>query len=271
MTEERNAYTAVREDNGGNLPAGNTHTAEKDRGGNTRLLHMFARKWYYIALGAVVLALVAALYALFVRDTVYTAERELLFAINIVEERTESDGSTGYYVSPTTNKSLSSQYMPTVEEYLVSPKYVNEADKLYKDGGGTEGSVSSRAIDLNYDGNTLVFTISYTDVSASAAEEKLAAVIESANRILPEFIPATEVELISVQNRADINEDNGLVKFTVIGFIGGAVLAAIILLAVYLTDHTVKDKEELEELTGAYLVARLTDYDNAKNSGSVKV
>ena len=94
--------------------------------------------------------------------------------------------------------------------------------------------------------------------------------IESANLLLPDYIDATEVELISVQNRADISEDNGLVKFTVIGFIGGAVLAAIILLAVYLTDNSVKSKDELEEITGAYLVARITDCDNAKNSGSVK-
>ena len=265
MTEERNAYTAVREENGGNLPSADIRAAEKERAGNNRMLKMFARKWGYIVLGAVILALMAALYAAFVRDTVYTAETEVLFA---VLELRENDGVTE--TSPTTNKSLSDKYMPTVEDHIVSPKYVNEADKIYKDGGGTEGSVSSRAIALNYDDDTLVFTISYSDVSASAAEEKLAAVIESANLLLPDYIDATEVELISVQNRADVSEDNGLVKFTVIGFIGGAVLAAIILLAVYLTDNSVKSKDELEEITGAYLVARLTDYDNAKNSGSVK-
>ena len=36
MTEERNAYTAVREENGGNLPAADIRAAEKERAGPVR-------------------------------------------------------------------------------------------------------------------------------------------------------------------------------------------------------------------------------------------
>lgn len=217
-------------------------------------LKVLLKGWKYIVIAAVLCALLGVVYSLCIRKTVYTAQKEMLFAINIVEEQ---DGKK--YISPTANLSISEKYLPTIKKHIASPKYVNKANEIYLANGGDEGRVSSGSIKLDTKSDTLVVILSYVDASAKAASEKLEAVIISANNFLPDYNLASDVELKTLQNDVTVKADNGLIKYSAIGLIGGAAIGALVFFAVRFFDHTVKNKDEIEEITDTYLVARISD------------
>ena len=128
---------------------------------------------------------------------------------------------------------------------------------------GEKGAVKAGAIKLKYDEDSLIFSISYTDSSETAAKEKLAAIIQSLDKNV-NFMGADEARVTPVQNEATVIADNGIVKCSLIGFAVGLVVAVAIALVAYILDNTVKDAEELEEISGANLLAKIS-YDDGKN------
>ena len=105
---------------------------------------------------AITLALLGAGYAALIRDTVYTAENEVIFAINIVEYDDEGVG----YVSATNNLNYAGRYISTVQQHISTPKYVNEANNIYSHAGN-EGAIDGKAIKMNYGDDTLIFSITF--------------------------------------------------------------------------------------------------------------
>ena len=239
----------------------NAENTEKQNG-SLRFFSALLKNRLFILLFTLLFTLLGAGYAALIRDTVYTAENEVIFAINIVEYDDEGVG----YVSATNNLNYAGRYISTVQQHISTPKYVNEANNIYSHAGN-EGAIDGKAIKMNYGDDTLIFSISYSDISPDAAEKKLEAVIESAKLILPEYVPATEVKLMPVQNRADITEDNGIFKFTLLGFAAGLVLSVGLVFLRYSLDNTVKSKEDFELITDTHLLACINN-DTCSNKKS---
>ena len=71
------------------------------------------------------------------------------------------------------------------------------------------------------------------------------------------FMGASYSEVRKVQSSAKVAADDGIVKFSSIGLFAGLVLGVLTACILYYSDRTVKDEEELKEITGAELLARV--------------
>ncbi len=108
----------------------------------------------------------------------------------------------------------------------------------------------SGSVGMNYKSTSLIFTLSYTDVSEELASEKLSILVESAAKNLCNSMAASNVTLIDTQHENDISISYNRARFVGISAGAGFLLTVGLILLVYVLDNTIKDKKELEELTG---------------------
>lgn len=214
---------------------------------------LLKRIWFIIC--AVVIGAAAGLcYALFARGTVYTAKTDVILITQILYP-----SESGEYISVRDNLNFARVYLPTLATNVVSPVYVNEANRIYNEAAGKtdEKSVSGSAIKVDYGEESLIFSVSYTDKDEKAAVEKLNALIESMRRNTVNFMGASKSEIRKVQDEATVTADDGVLKFSLIGLAAGIVLGVGAAFLLYFADNTVKDADELKAITGAELLAKV--------------
>lgn len=214
---------------------------------------LLKRIWFIIC--AVVIGAAAGLcYALFARGTVYTAKTDVILITQILYP-----SESGEYISVRDNLNFARVYLPTLATNVVSPVYVNEANRIYNEAAGKtdEKSVSGSAIKVDYGEESLIFSVSYTDKDEKAAAEKLDALIESMRRNTVNFMGASKSEIRKVQDEATVTADDGVLKFSLIGLAAGLVLGVGAVFLLYFADNTVKDADELKAITGAELLAKV--------------
>lgn len=214
---------------------------------------LLKRIWFIIC--AVVIGAAAGLcYALFARGTVYTAKTDVILITQILYP-----SESGEYISVRDNLNFARVYLPTLATNVVSPVYVNEANRIYNEAAGKtdEKSVSGSAIKVDYGEESLIFSVSYTDKDEKAAAEKLDALIESMRRNTVNFMGASKSEIRKVQDEATVTADDGVLKFSLIGLAAGLVLGVGAAFLLYFADNTVKDADELKAITGAELLAKV--------------
>ena len=166
----------------------------------------------------------------------------------------------GYCVMkvPPTYTASCSLILRTEIGLIKSPGLLLEADDNYaKKYEGEEQSLSKGAISVNYGEKSLIFSITYTDLSRELAEKKLNVLIDtfSTSKIVSSGIMADNVKFIRTQKDVDVVSNTSYVKYTIIGAVAGVVISVIATLIVYALDNTVRDKKEFEELTGVSVVA----------------
>lgn len=203
-----------------------------------------------IILTTILCALIGLGYCVMKVPPTYTASCSLIL-------RTEIGSSSSQ--SQTANQAtLAKRYLPTVEKLIKSPGLLLEADDNYaKKYEGEEQSLSKGAISVNYGEKSLIFSITYTDLSRELAEKKLNVLIDtfSTSKIVSSGIMADNVKFIRTQKDVDVVSNTSYVKYTIIGAVAGVVISVIATLIVYALDNTVRDKKEFEELTGVSVVA----------------
>jgi capsular polysaccharide biosynthesis protein len=146
----------------------------------------------------------------------------------------------------TSNATLAKLYLPDVAKIIESPAVVNYADDTY-DG---EGGISASSINVDYGENSMIFTVSYSDLSSEAAAEKLITLITCASEALSSgAVEAKDVSLISTQNEIDISVNEGFMKYVLLGTAAGIVLSILLAILIYALDTTIVDREEFEEIT----------------------
>ncbi|MBQ3219179.1 MAG: hypothetical protein IJB32_01130 [Clostridia bacterium] len=207
-----------------------------------------------IVLITVLCGLCGVLYSIINVKPVYKASRSVILrtAVDINEEGTTAS----------TDATLAKIYLPDVEKALKAPNVIKYANELYN----VEGEkLSSGRVSVNYGSDSLIFSISYTDLDGEKAEAKLNALIDAGAERLKGLIEAKDVTLISVQENADISVSNAFNKYIVFGvFIGVAISFAIVLIR-YALDNTVKSKTEYEYLTGVNVIAVIDKVDDKKS------
>ncbi len=222
------------------------------------LFRLIIKNALFIFLVTVLCALLALGYcALKVKPT-YTVSKSVIL-------RTNMDGNDS---ASQTEASLAKLYLPVVSSLVRSPSIIEKANSNYSKEGGR---IYSGGVGMSYNERSLIFSLSYTDVSQVAAEEKLDAVIKAAKSELYLYIEADNVTLTDTQSSFDVVLNNSYMKYTIIGAFGGLAISLVIVLILYVLDNTVKDKQEFEEMTGIDVIAYIDKDKKGKRKKNNKV
>ena len=218
------------------------------------LLKILKRNWLLMAMITVLITLLFVAYSLVFTKPVYTASRSFVLRTELVAGGTEME-----------NGSLAVDVLlPQIEDNFTSQKYNEMANKEYEKAQYVKydnTTISRSAITFIYKEGSLIARLTYTDANPKVAVEKLKAVFNTANSFFE--AEAYTITLISTDNsefddsRFVVTKSNNLNKFIIFGILAGVALSFVIVLIKNALDTTVKDRQELEELTGTNILATI--------------
>ncbi len=206
------------------------------------LLKYIYKRIIYVILSVVLLALMGfGACKLFTKPT-YTASQSVILSM----DASVNDQSL--------NVSLAKVYLPTIEKILKSKKIIDAANELYTG----EGDLTAGSVGLSRNGEeSLIFKITYTDVDATTAQNKLSALLQSAKQEVHKVVSGG-VKFVETDRERDVATNTSTVKWTLIGAGIGGVVSVVVILLIYFTDTSVKDKDELSELTKTSVLATIS-------------
>ena len=233
---------------------------------NFLVLKLLRRNWLLIAMVTVLITLCFASYSIFLTKPVYKASCSFILRTELVSDATEmANGALAVDI-----------LLPQLEDNFTSQKYNEMANEQYKNAKDKYGNdkyvkyndtlISSGAINFEYKDGSLIAKLSYTDAHAKVAVEKLKAVFDTANIFFAESENNQEaftIQLIATDNseydnsRFVITENSSLRKFVIGGLLVGLVFSFVIVLIKNSLDTTIKDRQELEDITGTDILATI--------------
>lgn len=222
----------------------NTTITEKSSDKSFPFFRILYRNLALIVVIIVASLIIGTVYGTVVVKPVYTAKCDAIFKVNIL-------GSGDSYKQGST--SLAKSSLPTCSDFIKSPA----VEAAARNASG-DRSISRNAVSVSYSTDSLIISISYTASTQEAAERRLGAYMDAA---ATEFEAKTPVEnvssisLVKLQNVYKITESNDGSNYIFIGFIAGVVLGITVAVLRYLLDNKLKDKDEVEEITGVSLLS----------------
>ena len=206
----------------------------------------------------VVLCAMAMLaYTVYTDKTFYTVSQSVMLRTSI----TSSLGNA----SQSSNASHGKLYMPMVNDSITNPEAISQANEKYKQSfPNATDKIEGKNIKVGYKDDSLIFNVSYTDENEARSKAKLAIIFEVANEQLKKDIKG-DVKLVLT----DGVDENGAVRYysvvtsdskvqnTILGAFIGIVVAVAVVLLRYVTNNTVTDKDEFEQLTGVSVLSLL--------------
>lgn len=216
-------------------------------------LEILLKNWLYIVMAVVLCALIFLGYSMINLKPTYTASRSYILRTFMNGKATQANQAT-----------LAKRYFSTVEKLIISPNALEEVNSAYKqdqidDGVALEDIeyLSSGNISVIYQDTSLIFKVTYTDISQAKAIEKLSVLVETFrySDIFKDGIMATEVQLIETQQNWVVERNTVYAKYTALGAIVGFAVSIVIITAIYVFDNKIRDKKEYEELTGVGVIA----------------
>ena len=220
---------------------------EKSSSGSS-YFQFLSKKWILIVLVTIFTTLVGfALGVVFVKP-VYTETTSVM----LITDYTTASGNSA---SNSNKITLAQLYLPNIEMIMKSSDFIETTNQQYaKDGGKSE--IKRSAIKIRYsDEGSLIFSISYSDSSYALAEEKLKAIVKVAKESLETKLVADSVELKETTNVNAQNMTYNYTSYIIVGFLLGLIAVVGYLTIVFLLDNTVKNREEIEKLTGVNVLA----------------
>ncbi|MBE7086878.1 MAG: hypothetical protein E7369_01080 [Clostridiales bacterium] len=184
----------------------------------------------------------------FLRSTpTYTASRKILLNVDF-----DTKGSTSEATAVVNNNTLAKRTLPTIADIIKTRAVVDRANSY-----GHGGEINSKQISVTYSEKSLIFTISYTDLTEAEAVVDLEDVVKAANEVIKEKEPTvfTSLEFVETQNVATVTKNTNIATYIILGFVGGLVLGVVLALLIFILDNKVKDGYELEEITGSSVIA----------------
>ena len=206
-----------------------------------------------IALITILVTLLGTLYGIMFIKPTYTVSRSVIL-------RTELVGNTEN--SESTNAALAELVIVQLEDHFTSAKYMEMANAEFKRLNPLEKSaINAGAISVDYNEESLIFKLKYTDLSKELASKKLVAVYETAKVYFENISTAYTVKLIPTDNsgmdnsRFGLAVDNGMRTTILLSVAIGVVLGVVFACLKYALDNTIHDKDDLEEITGTSVLA----------------
>lgn len=238
-----------------NLNDVSTLNADNEQNGNFgffTLLSVLRRFWILILVCTVIGTALGLGLAVFKDQTYYTQSRKVICIARINDK------------AMITNISLTNRLIPTIKDQVKTQIFIDEANNLYKEKYGSR-SISASAINFEV-GETLIFKVSYTDVTKELAEQKLNVYIAAVKKVYENqgsvLTTGDEVSFEAIDGYSTSSSSNGFTKFVLLGVAGGIAIGLVLALLLYLMDNTVSNKDDLERLTGANVIAFIDDVKN---------
>lgn len=221
------------------------------------ILRVIYKRLYILIIAVIICTLCGVGYIVAKDKPVYTAKKSVMLVANITEGTSSTD-------DPSNDAKLAKMLLSVVSSHISSPKFIGYANEIYQEEDGgvnyqNYGKITSGGVSVSYKDDSLIFTISYKDVSSAAASGKLDAVIKSANDNLDGNIMANDPKIIEMQTTPTISSSRNAVKYVILSVLLGIVLGVAIILIINACDNRIKDKEELEKITGANFLAYIDD------------
>ena len=225
---------------------------------NFLILNLIKRNWLLMAMITVLITLCFVAYSIVFTKPVYTASRSFILRTELVTGGTEmANGSLAVDV-----------LLPQIEDNFTSQKYNEMANEEYQKDKYVkydDSTISRSAVAFIYKEGSLIARLSYTDANAKVAVEKLKAVFNTAKSFFTEGEndQAYTIELVPTDNseydysRFVVTEKSSMKKFIIFGIIAGLAVSFVIVLIKNSLDNTVKDKHELEDITGTNVLAMI--------------
>lgn len=194
-------------------------------------------------------------YGLIFVEPVYTVSRSFILSAPVAGGSASNSAALGKF------------YITQVQSLLLTPDYVNMANIQYKELRPEATSrISAKAISVEYNDDSLIFTISFKDTDQNEAVAKLHAVYLTAFNELQKDMSISNLTLIDTENieidfenniykGVNVSVDNGLINCVIIGFLAGLVISIGIALIAFVLDNTIRDKEDFEQMTGISVIA----------------
>lgn len=213
---------------------------------------LYRNVWLVILLIAIGLGVGIAFGKARVKPT-YTARCAVMLATSL-------DPSSQNSNSASTDMSHAKIYLPTVRSTVSAPITIDKANEIYS--GEDLVDAGNIRVTVDSDSSTCIFTVSYSDVDAELAKNKLESVISATDIILNEqpVLSAGEANIISLQSEYTVTVSESISRYVFLGVGVGAISAIIIVLMKFAFDNKIKDAEELEELVGADIISMIEKY-----------
>ena len=211
---------------------------------NIPIWQIIYKRLILIILITVLCSLVGLMYSALTVKPVYTARTAVILKLEV-----DNPGIS----ANTNNIKLAKQYFPTIKEIILSPKVTKAATEEY----GSE--IKSSKLNIGFKEESMIFSIAYSEMSPTEAEEKLLVLIETATDFLQEdgVIQSKSVDLVPVQNTVDISVSNNFASNVIIGFAIGLIGSIALAFVLYFMDNTLKEKEDVENLLGVDVIAHV--------------
>ena len=209
----------------------------------------------FIILLTILCGLLGAGYGIMKDKTVYKASCSAVFRASI-------SGSQSAASDASNTVSLGKIYIPMVEDAIKSPAFMERANEELKEKEGFENeTVSTGAITLSFKEESLIFSISYSDFNESSAREKLQTVVDVAKIMLADYLPARDVSIIATSRHINVTSSRNFAKYVTIAVVIGVAIGVVLSVLRYTLDSAVRDKGEIEEMTGVSVIASIEKYD----------
>ena len=209
----------------------------------------------FIILLTILCGLLGTGYAIMKDKTVYTASCSAVFRASI-------SGSQSAANDASNTVSLGKIYIPMVEDAIKSPAFIEQANKELKEKEGFENSsVSTGSISLGFKDQSLIFSISYSDLNKDSARVKLETVVDVAKTLLADYLPAKDVSIITTSRHISITSSRNFTKYVTIAVVIGLAIGVVIAVLRYTLDSAVREKSEIEEITGISVIACIEKHD----------
>ena len=211
---------------------------------NIPVLQIIFKRLILIVLVTILCTLIGLLYSALTVKPVYTARTSVILKLEV-----DNPGIS----ANTNNIKLAKQYFPTIKEIILSPKVTKAATENYG------GSIKASKLAIGFKEESMIFSIAYSEMSPKEAEGKLLTLISTATEYLKQdgIIQSKSVDLVPVQNKVDISVTNNFATNIVIGFAIGLVASIAIAFILYFIDNTLKEKEDVENILGADVIAHV--------------
>ncbi len=217
-----------------------------DKKAGLSMWRVLLRKWFIILIAMVLCLGGATAYSILKIKPIYTAKTSIVLKMAVTQDMGTNTSNTNI-----NNATLVKKNLPTVKECILSAKMTTACNEYYNEINGTTGNnISKGAISVSYGESSMIFSLSYTDVSEELASKKLSAIVNVSPEILGAEIKAESLDLVPVQNFYDVSVSDGTAKVISIGGVIGIVLGVGVALLIYLLDNKISTKEELEEVVG---------------------
>ncbi len=207
------------------------------------LIKIFLAKWKWLLIGALVGALVLSLYAVFVTGEQYTAE------ISLYVQNVESGGVA------TSNNLAASQILTNT--YVVILEDADTMEKVVQNlqEPMTVGQMRT-AVSVTASDDTAIIKVSATTDDPKLSRKICQTMCTVAPGILREVVNSGTVTALGEVPPA-IKTGPRVVRNALFGVIGGLFLAMAAAYIAYISDTTVKSREDLQEMTGVPLLGEI--------------